>query len=112
MRAVEDGCLTTEHAVKRSHRSRYLLREPFERKTQFVRKPHFTLSILVFAVLSSAAPCVGSNIPYRLGSQARAAIAGAFRSNADIKDYMVVDSLVMKGYMELEETTMQVCPPC
>lgn len=40
--------------------------------------------------------------------QARAAIALYFRNNGHLKDPRVVDALVMKGYMDLEETTMQV----
>ena len=41
-------------------------------------------------------------------AQARAAIALYFRNNGHLKDPRVVDALVMKGYMDLEETTMQV----
>ncbi|CAM9382850.1 unnamed protein product [Ectocarpus sp. 4 AP-2014] len=40
-------------------------------------------------------------------AQARAAIALYFRKNGHLKDPRVVDALVMKGYMDLEETTMQ-----
>eukprot|EP00904_Undaria_pinnatifida_P007171 jgi/Undpi1/3584/HiC_scaffold_16.g06956.m1 len=40
-------------------------------------------------------------------AQARAALAHYFRTNGHLKDARVVDALVMKGYMELEETTMQ-----
>lgn len=40
-------------------------------------------------------------------NEARAVIAEYFRSNSHIEDRRVVDSLVMKGYMELEETTLQ-----
>lgn len=43
-----------------------------------------------------------------LSMKARTAIASYFRDNAHLKDRRVVDALVMKGYMELEETTMQV----
>ncbi|CAM9707278.1 unnamed protein product, partial [Discosporangium mesarthrocarpum] len=39
--------------------------------------------------------------------EARFAIADCFRRNSHLKDPRVVDMMVMKGYMELEETTMQ-----
>lgn len=45
-------------------------------------------------------------------AQARAAIALYFRNNGHLKDPRVVDALVMKGYMDLEETTMQVRQCC
>lgn len=48
------------------------------------------------------APCAATP------AQARAAIALYFRNNGHLKDPRVVDALVMKGYMDLEETTMQV----
>lgn len=60
------------------------------------------------------APLVGVSVvalPLRFAAtseQARAAIALYFRNNGHLKDPRVVDALVMKGYMDLEETTMQV----
>ncbi|CAM9839413.1 unnamed protein product [Choristocarpus tenellus] len=39
--------------------------------------------------------------------EARSALAASFRRNGHLKDPRVIDTLVMKGYMELEETTMQ-----
>jgi len=38
---------------------------------------------------------------------ARAAIRGHFRKNGNVKDERVVNMLVEKGYMELEETLLQ-----
>jgi NADH dehydrogenase (ubiquinone) 1 alpha subcomplex subunit 6 len=40
-------------------------------------------------------------------SQARAQVQVLFRKNAHLQDPVIVDMLVKKGYMELEETLMQ-----
>ena len=40
-------------------------------------------------------------------SDAKAAIRDQFQRNANVKDQRVVDMLVEKGYMDLEETLLQ-----
>ncbi len=40
-------------------------------------------------------------------ADARAQVQALFRKNAHVQDPVIVDMLVKKGYMELEETLMQ-----